>query len=682
MAQNVERISDSVVCQIAGDGNSVTITHNARSILTLELPAMRARDARKLPSPVLRVLNTYLRATTFVGRHALRDQFVGWLRSGEPFAIRVLTGAGGAGKTRFALELIDAVGANTAKAGTRVPAGQWCAGFLREAPELALPKETAFRLANPVLVVVDYASSLRQVLREWLRFLSLRFSEGSSPIRVLLLDREASVETGWLRELQEYRSDSDVGLAGYFTPSNPIPLEPLDSVRDRRAIFEQMGKQFAELEGKSFVLAQDNPQFDEQLAQDRWSNPLHVIMAAATAVEVGLPCVLAMSRSDLAQHRAAREISRMRDDSNAGLGRRSALPVYLAACSTVARGLGRDHAVALAQKVLALAGREYPDGAVGLASQTAAFLPGAEDTAIGRLEPDIIGEAFVYHGLTCDAQWHLSDAQIAELLYEVCVIGVADQSSGDTPEAFLIRLWQDHCGAYEVIMNPATQTPILQSLVWFDGLVAAAQQNDDFSFLLRLANALPEQSIALAPKALDLYQTLLGVHKKLAAARPDAFLPDLATSLNNLATLLSELGRREEALAAGQRAVEIREKLAAARPDAFLPYLAMSLNNLANLLSELGRREEALAAGQRAVEIREKLAAARPDAFLPGLAMSLNNLANRLSELGRREEALAAGQRAVEIREKLAAARPDAFLPYLAMSLNNLANRLSELGRR
>jgi tetratricopeptide (TPR) repeat protein len=64
---------------------------------------------------------------------------------------------------------------------------------------------------------------------------------------------------------------------------------------------------------------------------------------------------------------------------------------------------------------------------------------------------------------------------------------------------------------------------------------------------------------------------------------------------------LSDLGRREEALAAAQEAVDIYRDLARARPEAFTPDLAMSLNNLANCLSALGRREEALAAAQEAV---------------------------------------------------------------------------------
>ena len=63
-------------------------------------------------------------------------------------------------------------------------------------------------------------------------------------------------------------------------------------------------------------------------------------------------------------------------------------------------------------------------------------------------------------------------------------------------------------------------------------------------------------------------------------ARPDAFRPDLAGSLNNLAVRLAALGRREDALAAIQEAVAIYRELAAARPDAFRPDLATSLNNL------------------------------------------------------------------------------------------------------
>ena len=174
-------------------------------------------------------------------------------------------------------------------------------------------------------------------------------------------------------------------------------------------------------------------------------------------------------------------------------------------------------------------------------------------------------------------------------------------------------------------------------------------------------------------EALAAIQEAVTIHRELAAARPDAFRPDLAGSLSNLALGLAGLGRREEALAASQEAADTYRELAAARPDAFRPDLAGSLSNLALGLAGLGRREEALAASQEAADTYRELAAARPDAFRPDLATSLNNLAVDLAGLGREEEALAAIQEAVTIHRELAAARPDAFRPDLAGSLNNLA---------
>ena len=203
----------------------------------------------------------------------------------------------------------------------------------------------------------------------------------------------------------------------------------------------------------------------------------------------------------------------------------------------------------------------------------------------------------------------------------------------------------------------------------------------------QMASALNNLATTLArlgkrEEALARAEEAVRIREPLTEARPDAFLPGLASSLNNLSNRLGDLGRREEALARADEAVRIYEPLAKVRPDTFRPDLARSLSNLAVMLSELGRREEALARAEEAVRIREQLAKARPDAFLPDLARSLNTLANRLSDVGRREEALARGEEAVRIYESLAKARPDVFLPGLAMSLHNLSNGLSNVGRR
>ncbi|EWT00215.1 hypothetical protein N865_17520, partial [Intrasporangium oryzae NRRL B-24470] len=163
------------------------------------------------------------------------------------------------------------------------------------------------------------------------------------------------------------------------------------------------------------------------------------------------------------------------------------------------------------------------------------------------------------------------------------------------------------------------------------------------------------------------------------AAENRTYLPDLASALNNLGVLLSELGRRADALPPTQEAVDTYRALATEN-RAYLPDLASALNNLGVLLSWVGRRADALPPTQEAVDLRRVLAAENP-AYLPGLAGALNNLGNRLSEVGRRADALPPTQEAVDLRRVLAAENRT-YLPDLASALNNLGVRLSELGRR
>ncbi len=66
---------------------------------------------------------------------------------------------------------------------------------------------------------------------------------------------------------------------------------------------------------------------------------------------------------------------------------------------------------------------------------------------------------------------------------------------------------------------------------------------------------------------------------------------------------MSEVGQREAALAPAQEAADLYRELAAKAPDAYRPDLAMALNNLATSLSEVGQREAALAPAQEAVAI-------------------------------------------------------------------------------
>ena len=103
------------------------------------------------------------------------------------------------------------------------------------------------------------------------------------------------------------------------------------------------------------------------------------------------------------------------------------------------------------------------------------------------------------------------------------------------------------------------------------------------------------------------------VQRRLAAADPARFEPDLATSLNNLSGDLSATGDVAGALAASTEAVEVFRRLATAEPARFEPDLAMSLGAMGSYLRTDGQAAKARAAFEEGVRIVQPHAERYPD---------------------------------------------------------------------
>ena len=183
-------------------------------------------------------------------------------------------------------------------------------------------------------------------------------------------------------------------------------------------------------------------------------------------------------------------------------------------------------------------------------------------------------------------------------------------------------------------------------------------------------------------EALMAAQEAVTIQRELADVKPDTFRPDLATSLTNLTGPLKDCGRAREAVGPNEEAVRICRELSAENRGAFGPRLAVSLHNLALALGASGRHHEALGLTEEAVRIDRELAAENLDAFRPQLAACLASHALTLRELGRQEEAVGPAEEAMSIWRELVAADPDAFRPALATSLQAFGAVLNECGRR
>ncbi|MET3133897.1 tetratricopeptide (TPR) repeat protein [Oxalobacteraceae bacterium GrIS 1.11] len=665
----------NILVQIDGDSNTVVL---GRPCLTL----MHKWQNRPISQDLER-LSPSFRSTPLLGRQHEMASLQAFLDELRRVSVRVLSGAGGSGKTRLALELCE-----------QANAGGWHAGFLSqtELPRFfAQQNVSAWGWQKPTLIVLDYAAGQAALLRQFLDELANLTHAPQCSLRLLLLERHADMDSGWWYSVFQGGWGS-LDRRALLDPPEPVPIPPLALVEDRLALLQAMLDQVDPTH--NLVLPRDDPDFRARLMQISWGgDPLFLMMAALEMVRLRHTQVLTLRRTDLATGLARREADRLNNLAEQR-GLTPELVHHLAACITLAQGMEREafEVFAEAEKVAI----RLPSG--GDAAQLAALLQQAfpRPDGIAPITPDLIGEAFILHALGGSARASAvlrCHAAFGQAVTESVIRNVQDYAAvAPAPlqwlDAIAQAAWDDAAALASLDASLPSNSTLLAdvNLKVAQRLQELRENNPETPTHLRAA-ALHDLGIAQIhvgqrDLALRSTQEAVELYRELAGQRPDVFLPKLAMSLNNLANMLSALGRREPALLAAQEAVELYRELAGQRPGVFQPDLAMSLNNLANRLSALGRREPALLAAQEAVELYRELAGQRPGVFRPNLAASLNNLANMLSALDQREPALLAAQEAVELCRELAGQRPDVFQPDLAMSLNNLANRLSDLGRR
>ncbi|MFC9329606.1 tetratricopeptide repeat protein [Kitasatospora sp. NPDC057015] len=641
-----------------------------------EPPAGRAGS----PAALLRARR---QAVPFRGRTDLIDTLTAWCRQ-PGFGAHLLHGPGGQGKTRFADHLAGLLAAE-----------KYAVLWLRaNASDKDL--EVLAGAAKPLLVVVDYAETRTEQLLAVLEAAARH--PGTTAFKVLLLARTAG---DWWTALQAATPTAEDLLDG----SEDIllgPLEP-DAGTSRAEAYHEA------LDGYASHLSQLPTWQNHDWTAITGRLQTRELKAGALAGALTLHMTALADLLDAAtqnppdsgpgtpapagahgvEDRLLKHEKRYWTTTAAA---RELTPTLTTATLTDALAaaflLGaenRAQADALLRLVPGLADQNHDRRTAVRAWITALYPPTTSGQVWDSLQPDRLTERFIGRHLTQypELPHHLVTNETSESQAAQCLT-VYTRAAGHTVfngtlHPHLTALITTHPATLApAAIDTATRTEQPEPLL--DGLQQLTQTLA-LAALEALAHQLPHASHALAPFAANLTERLVVLYRHQTQAGPDAYRPHLATSLNNLANRLGNLGRLEEALDAAQEAVNAYRELDQTRPDTYRPHLATSLGNLANQLGNLGRFEEALDAGQEAADIRRELAQTRPDTNRPDLATSLNNLAIQLGNLGRLEEALTAAQDAVALYEGLALLRPDAYRPDLAMSLNNLAIQLGNLGR-
>ena len=620
------------IIQINGDGN---IIEKGWPHLSLELKT----DVHKNfdDTEILSSFFPRARSTRFIGRQAALDTLTAFLDSSLPVSFMVLTGEGGSGKTRMAVELCH----------SRRDKG-WDAGFTTT---LSLQNfinsctaSTGWKCSKDTLVVLDYAASLAQPLHGWFEWLTSAHLEGSR-VRILLLERTADPTSGWLREVIGMGGERSYRIGKLQDSASPYELGPLATREDCLALVQNV----LDNHGHTDTAWQQNAPFLQQLMEATLGGlPLFLMMAAHNIHTAGR--LVAMTREKLALEFAKREAERIRNRAQAKNLHESFL-WELVACITLAQGADREKITSWVRKELE---REYTGCVRDYVTLLYELLPNPPEAGEERLlalRPDVIGEAYI---------WHVLRKQ------KPLVLRCLNEFGTPVLET-LLRLAHDFGGVYT------------EPLHWLDAVLESKNHPEE---LVELAALIPSPSLPLRAFNLATVEKRLKVYNDgHLEQRTASDKNEYASLLNDYAVGLSEMGHHKQALEAARESVRIYRELSAGNPAAFLPNLALSLNNMANRLSNVGQRKLALEAAQEAVELYRDLCAINPAAFRPALAQSLNNLANMLSDVGQHEQALEAAQEAVKLYRDLCAGNPASFRQGIAISLDTLANRLSDVGQ-
>lgn len=631
----------------------------------------------------------------FHGRQDELAELDAWCDGDAGLAVGLMIGRGGAGKTRLAAELC------LRRRARGMPAGMLMAGA--QFGELTA-------VSGPLLIVVDEAHSRIDEIVALLR--RLVSAPRTVPLRALLIARNAGA--WWSDRLPEQlEAAPDARLA--LVRAQVRELGPVDETTpEREAAFHAAIEAFGERVGRP-----TGEISTPDLSQPLFDSILFVHLAALTALE-GRGDLLqgAVARDDLLGAALEREARYWRSTADSHELRQLDRAVLrrAVAVATLTPAAGETEAAGALEAVPDLTGAQQH-----LLRQVARWLrdlyPVPHDrTADGwlrPLSPELLGDALL--GSVLNAVPRLASellGRVDEPKPVLATVTRASRTQTSAEAALRLALEERFDAAWEAAIEVGQEVGDPIGRVVLD--VLQAQPRPDL--VIDILNALPTKSVSLRELTLSVAsqavfalgtrvdaRDVARVHRRLSAGwadlgeheralgsteievsmyrylvehTPDAS-EDLVGALNNLSVRLGAVGRKDEALAAIEEAVDRARDVDAAEPD----LLAGSLVNLALALDGLRRREEALRANMEALTVLRPLAEDDPDEFEPKLAICLSNVSTDLSAAGRVTEALSAIDESVRIYRRLAARRPDTYRPDLGAALTNYASVLGRARR-
>jgi len=348
--------------------NEVPLTFGSRRVeLAAPGPRPHARSPRR--NQVTTLLDGRSQVVPFVPRLAEQQWLRRWCETDpQPVSLAVLSGEGGAGKSRLAGRLCD----DLADAG-------WITGLLRPAPgiEPAVPFENAGR---PALLVLDYADHRQDEVAELQDLLP---SLGWSKVRVLAVVRDGKAFLDRLR-LARAGSIDYQGQEWHLE----LAARPLD-VGERQRHYHAAIRAFADDQQLPPPVVLSPPQLEQRLAAV--ATPL-LVHAAALLDLLDPELSGVQDPEDVLRHLLDREDLRFWEQDFAGLLESTDTRRRVVAVSTLVGVENPADGEDLAQALAALAAAGSP---ASNRDQVTERMKRRYGRLLLRVEPDLLGEQLI-----------------------------------------------------------------------------------------------------------------------------------------------------------------------------------------------------------------------------------------------------------------------------------------------
>jgi len=654
-------------------------------------------------------LNPELELVPFVGREPELATLTAWCAVRDAGRLRLVTGPGGSGKTRLALELcrrLPDLGASSV----------WVHPGLEAEAIRALRPGPGERK----LLVVDNAET-RQGLQSMIAELAAAQGDG---LRVVLLARNTGE---WFRGLGEAVPEARDLVAAALKEKLALPVTVAPEMTDPQIVrhgVSAVTRAFGLRESR--VDSRYTKNHKRQNILDLLAEALAATMDDAELADGGtgtVPVDLRQRLDPLLLHEQEFWYKRAADVGLLAEG----------------KGATRDalrHAIAAS----CLLGAETVHEATELATRVAGIPPSAElnrwlhdvcaasrswTTADGFLYPGKLAELLTFRELAA-----------SEDLRTACLTGMS-ASGALRAVSFFARAVADYTDAARLLSS------LLPNL---DARIAGP--HDELQTLQAALRVLPGPTVTLAPPAMALILQLLGrlpaevhptprahwleelsrwfavagdqaeavlyadeavtIRRGLAmptaapaagsaaapaagsAAAPAAgsgaaparrHLPSLILSLENLSECLKAQGEMAKADAALEEAVVAARELAATDLDWYGTWLARLLVSLGTGIRDSADPSKRVAVAQEGVALYRRAEQAKPGLYEADLGFALESLSLRQLDAGRPADAVSSGAQAIEIYQALLAEKREQYRLNLARAFQNQGVFLHKAGR-